>query len=363
MNRRRTFLIVFVILVLILVVGIGALLLLRGGLLGGDAQPTVQVGDGGIPTLTPEIVTKRVVVALQTIPRGMRIPPDAVEIREWPINDPAFPSDPIYNLEDAVGMTARVEIPMHRPVSASKIKVVFQGEGSEFSLAIPKGRVLYAIPIKAISAVANAVQPGDRVDVMISFLVVDVEQSLQAKLPVAWAGDPELCMEAACQAAGEQIPRLVSQYTVQNALVLGVGMWTGEPDIAAVRPSEMEDTTTPGETQVTQVIEGEGEAAPVAAQNIAVQLTDIRVISLVVDPQDALVLKWLLESNASIDMVMRSAIDQDVYSTEAVTLKYMLDRFAISLPPKLATVPENKFKYSLIDTMLEYQQSTAQPAQ
>ncbi|MBN1934225.1 MAG: Flp pilus assembly protein CpaB [Anaerolineae bacterium] len=362
MNRRRTFLIVFIVLILILVVGIGALLLLRGGLPGGGEQPPPQV-DGGVPTPTPEVITERVVVALQTIPRGMRIPPDAVEIREWPINDPAFPfpEDPIYNLEDVVGMTARVEIPMHRPVNASKVKVVFQGEGSEFSLAVPKGRVAYAIPVKALSTVANALQPGDRVDVLISFLVVDVEQNLQSKLPVAWIGDPEVCMEAGCQATGEQIPRLVSQYTVQNALVLGVGMWT-EPDITVVAPSAQE-TEGQTDTAVTQVIEGDGEAAAPAAQNLAVQLTDIRVITLVVDPQDALVLKWVLESNASIDLVMRSAIDQDIYSTEAVTLKYMLDRFAISLPPKLATVPENEFKYNIIDTMLEYQQSTAQPQQ
>lgn len=364
MNRRRTFLIVFVILILILVVGIVALLMLRGtGLFGdGGTQPPVEP-DGGVPTPTPEVVTERVVVALQTIPRGMRIPPDAVEIREWPVSDPSFPADPIYNLEDAVGMTARVEIPMHRPVSASKVKVVFQGEGSEFSLAIPKGRVAYAIPIKALSAVADALQPGDRVDVLISFLVVDVEQSLQSKLPVAWAGDPELCMEASCQASGEQIPRLVTQYSVQNALVLGVGMWTGEPDIEATRPSEAEAVEGQATPAVVEVIEGEGEAAAPAAQNIAAQMTDIRVITLVVDPQDALVLKWMLEINASIDMVMRSAIDQDVYSTEAVTLKYMLDRFAISLPPKLTTVPENKFKYNIIDTMLEYQQATTQPAE
>jgi len=357
MNRRRTFLIIFIVLVLVLVLGIGGLLLIQGG--GGTRPPTQQ--DGGIPTPTPEIITERVVVALQTIPRGMTIPPDAVEIREWPINDPAFPKDPIYNLEDVVGMTARTEIPLHRPISASKVKAVFRGEGSELALGVPKGRVLYALPVKALSAVANAIQPGDRVDVLVSFMVVDVEQNLQAKLPVSWTGDPEMCVEAACQAVGEQIPRLVSQYTVQNALVMGVGMWSGQPDIQAPKPSEAKTTETPS---VTQALTGEeAQATPAAPANVAVQLTDIRVITLAVDPQDALVLKWLLENNASIDLVMRSAIDQDMYSTEAVTLKYMLDRFAISLPPKLTTVPINEFKYNIIDTLLEYQQTTAQPQQ
>ena len=56
----------------------------------------------------------------------------------------------------------------------------------------------------------------------------------------------------------------------------------------------------------------------------------------------------------SIDMVMRSAIDDDLYNPEAVTLQYMLDRFGILMPPKLPHSPENEFKYSLIDTALEY---------
>jgi hypothetical protein len=36
-----------------------------------------------------------------------------------------------------------------------------------------------------------------------------------------------------------------------------------------------------------------------------------------------------------------------VHSTEAVTLQYMIDRYQISLPPKLPHTPENDFKYSL----------------
>ncbi len=353
MNRRRTFLIIFVVLILILVIGVVALLALKGGAGGGGGtQPPVTTGDGGAVTEpTPAIITQRVVVALQTIPRGMRIPPDAVEIREWPEKDTAFPNEPIYNLEDVVGMVARVEIPMHRPIDGTKIKVVFQGEGSELSLAVPKGKVLIAVPITAMSAAGNALRPGDRVDVLVSFSIVEVDEDSQIKLPITWSGNED-CL-AGCQAQGEQIPRLVTQYSVQNALVLGIGLWSGDtPELAAVKPSEMQ---TPEETPIVPITEGEAEAAaPPAATNPAVALTDIKLISLAVDPQDALVLKWLRESNASIDMVMRSAVDQDSYNPEAVTLQYMIDRFSISLPPKLPHTPENEFKYSLIDTALQY---------
>jgi Flp pilus assembly protein CpaB len=351
MNRRRTFLIIFIVLIVVLGIGVGALLLM-GGLGGGDEEPPPVIDDQGqMVTPTPEIVTQRVVVALQTIPRGMRIPLDAVEIRDWPVDDGAFPEDPIDNLNDVVGMVARVEIPMHRPISAAKVKVVFQGEGSELSLAVPKGKVLIAVPITAMSAAGNALRPGDRVDVLASLSMIEVDEDTQIKLPISLIGGED-CL-AGCQPTGDQIPRLVTQYTVQNALVLGVGLWEGEePELSAVAPSDVE--APPQDSVVEDALAAEGEEAAPVAESIAVALTDIKLISLAVNPQDALVLKWLRESNASLDMVMRAAVDSDLYNPEAVTLQYMVDRFGISIPPKMPHSPENEFKYSLIDTALEY---------
>jgi hypothetical protein len=55
-----------------------------------------------------------------------------------------------------------------------------------------------------------------------------------------------------------------------------------------------------------------------------------------VDPQDALVLKYAREMGAQIDLVLRAAGDKESrFSTEAVTLQYMFERFRIAIPPKL----------------------------
>jgi Flp pilus assembly protein CpaB len=346
MKRRRTFLIIFVVLVLILVIGLAGLLLLtRGGLTGRITTPPKATGVVVEPEATRAIETERVVVALQTIPRGMRIPPDAVEIREWPIDDRDFPGDPMFDLDKVVGMVARVEIPMHRPVDASMVKQVFLGEGSEMSLAVPKGQVAIAVPVMAISSVGNAIRPNDRVDVLISFSIVEVDEDAQIKLPVILTGGED-CL-AGCMKTGDQIPRLVTQYSVQNALVMGVGMWTGaQPDITVVQ------TPTPEASSGAQptVAVATGEEAPVAvATSVVRSMTELTVITLAVSPQDALVLKWAWESNSSIDLVMRSANDTDIYAQpEAVTLQYMIDRFQISLPPKLPNTTENKFEYRLI---------------
>jgi Flp pilus assembly protein CpaB len=159
MRRRRTFLLIFIILVLVLVVGLIALWRLRGGsLFGGGGDETV-VDRPLLPALqaTPEVKTELVVVALQAVPRGMRVPPDAVEIREWRVDDRDYPKDPAFKLSDVVGKMARVDIPRQRPLSMSMLAELSLGEGSELALAIPKGKVAFALPVRIMSAVANTI--------------------------------------------------------------------------------------------------------------------------------------------------------------------------------------------------------------
>jgi pilus assembly protein CpaB len=272
----------------------------------------------------------------------MTIPPDAVEIREWPKTED-FPSNPARRLEDVVGKVARVDILRQRPVLRSAVTDIDLGSGAEMALGIPKGKVAYAIPVQILSAVANALRPGDRVDVLLSFSIVEVDQDTQIKLPVVRTGGED-CL-AGCQVTGEQIPRLVSQYSVQNAAILAVGLWQEElPELTV--PA----VTTPDEEAA------EGEETPPALEppTVAQAATQLTSITLVVTPQDALVLKWALETNASIDLVMRSAVDQDIYAQpEAVTLQYMLDRFQISVPPKLPHSPENEFESRILQEAQE----------
>jgi Flp pilus assembly protein CpaB len=133
---------------------------------------------------------------------------------------------------------------------------------------------------------------------------VDVDVETQIKKPLTFAGGEE----TEPQPIGEQIPRSVTQLTVQNAEVLRVGLWP------SVSP------------------EGEGE----------VEQIEPGIVTLLVSPQDALVLKWARENGAVIDLALRSAVDEEVFSTEAVTLDYMISRFNITVPKKLHYVLEVK---------------------
>lgn len=344
MRRRRTFLLVFIILVLLLVAGLIGLWRLRGGngLGGGDGDGSAT-GSPLLPVLqaTPEVKTERVVVALQAVPRGMRVPPDAIEIREWPVDDRDYPKDPALKLTDVVGKMARVDIPRQRPVSLSALADLSIGDGSEMALAIPKGKVAFAAPVRIMSAVANTIRPGDRVDVLVSFAMIEADEDSQIKKPVFFTGGEALL--AAPQPTGEQIPRIVAQYTVQNVLVLDVGLW--EQDL----PEVIQATTS------EEAPETEENAPPPAAPSVASAMVELTSVTLVVSPQDALVLKWAQENDASLDLAMRSAVDQDIYAQpEAVTLQYMLDRFQISVPPKLPHALTNmEFEKRLLDEARE----------
>ncbi|MGQ9516519.1 MAG: hypothetical protein ACUVT1_04550, partial [Anaerolineae bacterium] len=59
------------------------------------------------------------------------------------------------------------------------------------------------------------------------------------------------------------------------------------------------------------------------------------IITLLVNQQDALVLKFAREAGASIDFALRSKNDHDLVETEPVTLDYMIRRFNIRPPERL----------------------------
>jgi pilus assembly protein CpaB len=338
MRRRRIFLLIFGILIMILVIGLILLWRRRGGesltsLL--PIQPDLPVLATPVPEATPEIETEPIVVAVQSVPRGTTIPPDAVEIREWPKTE-SFPENPARELSEVVGKVARRDLVRQRPVLKSAIAESMLGSGAEMALDIPKGKVAYAMPVRILSAVANAIKPGDRVDILLSFSMVDVDQDSQIRQPLVRTGGED-CL-AGCQPSGTQIPRLVSQYSVQNATILSIGIWEEEEPAPAPTPEPGAQTDTTAEAT----------PVPPSSPSVAQAATRLTSITLIVSPQDALVLKWALESNASVDLVMRSAIDQDIYAQpEAVTLQYMINRFQISVPPKLPHAAPNQINVRL----------------
>lgn len=310
------------------------------------ATPELEVtGTPGPPEGTVEIL----VAAQRVINRGMLIGEGAVKTATWP--EEYVPEDALTEIEDVYGRRAKVDILEDMPITSDMIteKPSELGKvGSEAAGRIPEGKVAYALPVKQYSAVAWALQPGDRVDVLISLLVVDIDEEFQTLLP-----NQARCLspsdDAACSGMSgpmgrmevlpnswvvnmmpseEQRPRLVTQLTVEAAEVLYVGDWSAEE--VPPKPPGAE-----GEGEETGQEQGEGAEAEVTPT--PVPRGDTEPLTLIVDRQDAMVLKYAEEVGASIDLVLRSALDADkeIPPTEAVTLDYLFNRFGIEQPAKL----------------------------
>lgn len=331
----------FIILGVVLVLGAAAVLAYVWLSKGRAVTPEAEIAT---PEPT-EVPTVMVVVAVQNIPRGMRITEEseAVILRSWPQD--ALPEGALTEAEAVYDKITRVEIKRGMPVLESMVTETAgdMGEGgSDAALQIPDGSVAYALPVAYYSSVAWALQPGDHVDVIISLVFVDLDEEFQSAPPnqvgCISPSEEEGCVGGVFgrievlpngwvvnMAPSEgQRPRLVTQMTVQDAVVLRVGEWP--------KPGEgLEPTPTP-------IPQDEAESDETAPPPTPLPPPTDRVepLTLAVTRQDAMVLDYAWSVGARINIVLRRSGDTAASTpTEAVTLQYMMDRFAIELPAKL----------------------------
>jgi pilus assembly protein CpaB len=287
---------------------------------------------------TPAIPTVQIVVAAQSIPRGRLITEDAVTLVEWP--ETSVPPGAFQNIDEVLNLIARTDILFNQPltdVMLTNNREQLVQRGSDAALLIPNDRRGLAIPIDQISGVAYAVQPGDHVDILISLWLIDTDRDGQYGSPyffnrslsddlIAAGMDPENAVSQAIALTTRQsnFPRLSSQIILQDIEVVSVGNWENPTPIPRF---------TPG-IPIPEAVTPEG-APPSLSGTPTVTPPRPDVVILSVTPQQALLLQWLRESDAIIDLALRGPTDRAPVDTQAVTLQYIIDNFAVTLPPKL----------------------------
>jgi Flp pilus assembly protein CpaB len=345
--RGRTLILVGLI-VFMVAVAAGALLLK-----GRTPEPAPEIEGTPGPTPLPQDMEEILVAAQGTIPRGTLITEEsgAVTTAIWPKD--SVPEGTLTEAEEVYGRYTRVDIMRGMPI-IDGVLTEKPGElgaiGSDIAVQIPSGKVAYALPVARYSSVAWALKPGDYVDVLISLLIVDLDEEFQSLLPNnAACVSPPAGEECEGGVLGRleglpnnwvvnvipnepQRPRLVTQVAVQNAMVLHVGDWEEKRE----EPPVEEETTG-------------GEEAPPPVESVR---GDVEPVTLVVTPQDAIALKYALEVGADIDLVLRAVGDTAPVSTETVTLQYLFSRFNIEQPPKLPYGVEPRLE-SLLGTASE----------
>ncbi|MCX8067464.1 MAG: Flp pilus assembly protein CpaB [Anaerolineae bacterium] len=333
-NRRTLMLVVLIVLAIALLLGYFLLQRRPAPQPEAEMTPTVEV----VPAVP-------VVIARNNLDRGMKIQEGMVETWLWPSNrlPPLYYTD----VNQVYGKIVRVPIAQGEPIMPTMLTeetLPPEEWGSDISLRIPEGKRLIAVPIDLVGAIAWYLKPGDRVDILASWNVVDLDRDFQSALPNNWiilqCGEGMTCqgvlgrMEVLptgqpvmVYPSGPGRTGYIAQVTIQNALVMGIGPYepTPEPVFPAPTPTP---TVQAGPT---------GPTGPVAIQPTPtpVPVKPVDVVLLLLDAQDTLVMKSLLELKASITLVMRGYNDHALLNTEPVTLDYLVNRYGIGRPPKL----------------------------
>lgn len=304
------------------------------------------------PVATP-VDTVNVVVLTQRVPRGAALEANLLEYIPTPRN--LVIQGMFTDVNQVIGKLAKFDLEAGIPLTSGMLvesAEQLSATGSMAALSIPRGMVAVSIPINRLSSVAYAPQAGDHVNVIVSMMLVDVDTDFQTKLPnmagVVIApgtigeegpnyltaqlsggsiegtpiGKAELIaglgQTAYSMPSEPQRPRLVSQALLQDVMVLKVGNFPYD-----------------GQTQPQPT--PEGEQPPEQQQAPAVSPPD--VITLIVTPQDAITLNYLLYYQsylgAQMTLALRSAEDDTRIQTEAVTLQYLLEQYNIPVPAKL----------------------------
>src|SRR5690554_4663590 len=325
---------------------------------GETAQVDSADGDGAGQTgdATPAVRNMvNIVIAIQDLPRGLTIPEDGIAIQPWP--EDALPEAGNYfvDMNDVIGRIARTDIFRGSPVLGRQVvdnlyEIAQSGSDAAALMAgLPADRSWTAVSVPldptGIGQVAYGLQPGDYVDVIMSFLFVDVDEEFQTRLPntisvITRAETGELVIGAPRSGRTEpstlspegvlvgpsetaQRPRLVTQRTVTDAWVLHVGYFPPGGNIVGATP-------TPIAVEAPPAAPGDAQGAPPTAAPTATPYAPT-IITLAVTPQDALALVWAIDSQIPITLALRAAGDRSVTQTEAVSLQYMIQNFNIKI--------------------------------
>jgi pilus assembly protein CpaB len=284
-----------------------------------------------------------VFVAGQNIPQGGKITEDE-------LTTITLPQDKVTGVEYTVDKKADLlnnkvaKYPLDQGVVITSSMVADSSQavsiaGPEWAALIPPGMTAISIPASRLSTVSYGVADGAHINLNACFLFVDVDPSFQSITPdntatltatgfpagalpilslgVGATGGPQgrLELDSSLQQpfylvpSEPQRPRVVCQTILQDVVVMKLGNFALTP----VTPQA-------GQQQTQQQA-----AAPTAPD----------IITLIVSPQDADTLSYMVYTNAQIMMTLRNPSDQSRLATEAATLQFLLSQYNIPVPAKL----------------------------
>jgi Flp pilus assembly protein CpaB len=225
--------------------------------------------------------TQAVVVANQLINQRAVIRSADVGTEERPLEE--VPSGAIFKTEDAIGSIAdrsiqpgQVLLTQYLAEEIEEFEPEVITETLDFNEALGEDLVAFAMPVTGRLAQEGILLPGDRVDLLFSTDVVGEEEGTGGKVAV---------------------------YAIQDLQVLQVIYKPPPP------PPKTEEGPPP-------------TPAP----------PEPKTLILAIDPQDAVVLKYALDIQASMELALRAEENERFFDVDSVTINTISERYEFIAP-------------------------------
>jgi pilus assembly protein CpaB len=236
-----------------------------------------------------------VVMAAREIPDQAQVTPDALVVRPFPAD--FAPAGAIASPDMAVGKFAVSTI--------SKDQIILQGHVSvakkapSMSDRVPTGKVVVWLPMPDLLSGSVGFKPGDRLDILLS-LTLNSPASTAPTDNVPGQG-----ASSGTSTGGNPKSGTSTQTTLQNVEIFALG----------------------------ERVEGGVSAGPSGV--VARPSSSSQPLALLVDHQDAIIIKYIKDSGGTIDLALRSADEDKIVRTDAVTVDTFAERFRFRVPQEI----------------------------
>lgn len=251
-----------------------------------------QVNQQAAPqVLLPTPVTEQVLVTARGVVAGSVLAPDDLSFAEVPVN--LVPLNRLTDKTAAIGKITNVSMVAGEMVLPHHLSESTNVIDRTLGFTLGEDQVLLAFPITDLMSGLNVLKRGDIVDILAS---LNTASKVESEFAVEdEEAPPQLFTFNAMQRL--TITAIVKDIVQEQQAVPTPGAGTPQP------PPEPARTTT----------------KPVA-------------LMLALNPQDALVLKYLKDSGASFDLVLRAPNNNQLFDTTPVNSQYLIELYEFQTP-------------------------------
>lgn len=238
---------------------------------------------------TAQIPQVLVVMASRDVPNGSAITADELTMQAFPSD--FVPHGAVANPDQAIGKFTTTQITKGQIVLSNQLSETLRA--GQLSLSVPPGMEAVALPMTDLMSLNGAIKAGDHVDIL---LTIDLKE-IQLK-------DAGASGTAVAASGDNNAKNPVTQTTLQNVEVVAVGK---APDDGS----------------------GSGSSATTAGSPSGASKGAVIVL---VNAQDALVLKYAKDSGGVVDLALRAPGDTQQVTTDPVTIDRLFARFNFQRP-------------------------------